>query len=116
MRWYQCYRKGAAEYGIDGFANRKRVGHLTAAGFTQVSERFFKCYMHEDAVRDAEEKAVAKLMRQNVMGLLDSVTNTMQERAQWDVIGVSRFELDRLKEDAKNDIVRNAASRRYHWV
>lgn len=37
----------------------------------------------------------------------------MQERGQWDGLGITSAELRLLKEDAKDDVVRNSASRRY---
>lgn len=41
MRWYQCYRKGASIYGMDGFAYKKRAICLAGEGFTTISEEFF---------------------------------------------------------------------------
>ena len=116
MHWYQCYRRGASAIGIDGFANKKRAEHLAAAHFTQISEKFFTCYLDENAVTEVKAKEVARLTRQNALGLLDAVTKTMQERAQWNVLKVTSAELQQLKEDAKDDILRNSASRRYYWT
>ena len=116
MRWYQCYRRGASTLGIDGFANQKRANGLATAQFTRVSESFFRCYLDEDAVEEVKEKAIARLTRQNMFGLLDAVTKTMQERGQWDILQITSAELQQLKEDAKDDIAQNAASRRYYWT
>lgn len=38
----------------------------------------------------------------------------MQERAQWNALKVTSAELQQLKDDAKDDILRISASRRYH--
>ena len=116
MRWYQCYRRGASAIGIDGFANKKRAEHLAAAHFTQISEEFFTCYLDENAVTEVRAKEVARLTKQNAFGLLDAVTKTMQERGQWDILKVTSAGLQQLKEDAKDDIFRNSASRRYYWT
>ena len=115
MRWFQYYRKGAAAYGIDGFANQKRVECLAGAGFVRISERLFTCYLDESAVRDDRDKKIARLTRRNMLGLLDAVTKVMQERGQWDVLGINSSELQQLKEDAIEDVLRNSASRRYYW-
>ncbi|KAL8672151.1 MAG: hypothetical protein Q9168_003374 [Polycauliona sp. 1 TL-2023] len=56
MRWYQCYRRGAALHGIDGFANRSRMQCLRDAGFTQISEGFFTCYLDAAAVQKSKDK------------------------------------------------------------
>ena len=45
--------------------------------------------------------------------ILEGVTKTTRERGQWDGLGITSFEIQRLKEDAKDDVVRNLASRRY---
>lgn len=116
MRWYQCYRKGAARYGIDGFANQWRTECLAAAQFTQVSEKLFKCYLDANAVTDSKEKEIARLTGQNMLGLLDAVTRMMQEREQWDILEITSSELQQLKEDAKQDVIQNSAARRYYWV
>ena len=116
MRWYQCYRRGASALGIDGFANQSRVDCLVTAQFTRISEEFFTCYLDEDAVTETRDKEIARHMRLNVLGLLDAVTNVMQERAQWDILQVTSAELRQLKEDAKDDVVRNSVSRRYYWT
>ncbi|KAL9595757.1 MAG: hypothetical protein Q9219_006255 [cf. Caloplaca sp. 3 TL-2023] len=116
MRWYRCYRKGASSYGIDGFANKQRATELANEGFTSTSEKYFDCYLDEDAVTEPRDKEIARLMRRNVFGLLDAVTKTMLERSQWDLLQVSADELQRLKQEAKDDIVSNAASRKYHWI
>ena len=116
MRWYQCYRKGASAVGIDGFANQKRTDCLAGAGFTRISERFFTCYMNEDVVEERKDKEIARLTRQDLLGLLDAVTKTMQERRQWDALKITSAELQQLKEDAKDDIAANSASRRYYWT
>ena len=114
MRWYQCYRRGASTVGIDGFANQKRTNCLAGAGFKRISERFFTCYLNEDVVENPKEKEIARLMRQNILGLLDAVTKTMQERGQWDALKITSAELQQLKEDAKDDIATNSAARRYY--
>lgn len=116
MRWYQCYRRGASAYGIDGFANQKRANCLATARFTRISEKVFPCYLDEDAVPDVKDKKLARLTRQNMIGLLDAVTKAMQERGQWDTLKTTSAELQQLKEGAKDDIARNAASRRYYWT
>ena len=116
MRWYQCYRRGASIYGIDGFANQKRANCLAAAQFTRISEKFFTCYLDENAVTEVKDKEIARLTRQNMFGLLDAVTKAMQERHQWDILGITNAELQQLKEDAKDDVMRNSASRRYYWT
>ena len=116
MRWYQCYRKGALANGIDGFAGQRREEDLSSAGFVCVSQRSFRCYQNEEAVDDSKGKTIAKLMRENVFGLLDAVTSTMQKRGQWDLLGLTSVELQQLTEDAREDIVQNSAHRRYHWI
>lgn len=116
LRWSQCYRKGASEQGIDGFAARKRVEALKTAKFTNVSERFFKCYLDPDAVDDPKDKAIAVLTQRNMLGLLDAISKTMQERAQWHVLGVNSSELTALQEAARADIMENSARRKYHWI
>lgn len=116
MRWYQCYRRGASAIGIDGFANKKRAEILAAAQFTQISEKYFTCYLDENAVTEVWEKEVARVTRQNALSLLDGVTKTMQERGQWSILKVTSAELQQLKEDAKDDILQNAGSRRYYWT
>lgn len=115
MRWYQCYRRGVSTYGIDGFANQKRTSCLATAQFTRISEEFFTCYLDEDAVTDIRHKEIARLTRQNMLGLLDAVTKAIQERGQWDMLKITSVELEQLKEDAKDDVVRKSASRRYYW-
>ena len=116
MRWYQCYRRGASTLGIDGFANQERTNCLATARFTRISEKFFKCYLDGDAVEEHKDKEIARLTRQNTLGLLDAVTRTMQERGQWDTLKITSAELQQLKEDAKDDIASNSASRRYYWT
>lgn len=116
MRWYQCYRRGSSALGIDGFANQKRPNCLASVNFTQISEKFFPCYLDEDAVTGPMDKEIARLTRQNMLGLLDAVTKTMQERGQWDILNITSIELQQLKEDAKDDVARNSVSRRYHWL
>ena len=116
MRWYQCYRRGASTLGIDGFANQKRAQCLATTNFTQISESFFTCYLDEDAVTKVKDKEIARLTRQNTLALLDAVTKTMQDRGQWDVLKITSAELQRLKEDAKDDIAQNSASRKYYWT
>lgn len=116
MRWYQCYRKGASAYGIDGFANQKRANCLANIQFTRISSKFFTCYLDEDAVPEIRDKEIARLVRQNMLGLLDAVTKAMEERGQWDKLKITSAELQQLKEDAKYDIIQNAASRRYYWT
>ena len=115
MRWFQCYRKGASTYNIDGFANRYRGEMLRDAGFCAVSEKFFECYLDEEAAKDPRGKAIAILVKENMFGLLDAVTIAMQERGQWDQLGVSSSELTQLKEDAKEDVIKYSASREYYW-
>ncbi len=82
MRWYQCYRRGASALGIDGFANQKRTNCLATARFTHISEKYFTSYLNEDAVEEHKDKEIARLTRQSMLGLLDAVTKTMQERGQ----------------------------------
>ncbi len=100
MRRYQCYRRGVSTYGIDGFANQKRTSCLATAQFTRISEEFFTCYLDEDAVTDIRHKEIARLTRQNMLGLLDAVTKAIQERGQWDMLKITSVELEQLKEDA----------------
>ena len=116
MRWYQCYRKGASKYGIDGFANKKRAEDLAKAGFTRVSTRFFTCYLDENAAVAIKDKEIGRLMKQDMLGLLDAVTNVMQERSQWDTLGITSSELEQLKNDAKDDVAQNSVLQRYHWI
>ncbi|MCJ1369214.1 hypothetical protein MMC20_000424 [Loxospora ochrophaea] len=115
MRWFQCYRKGAERLGIDGFASQKRTECLVTAQFTQISEKLFKCYLDENAVTASKDKEIARLAMPNMLGLLDAVTNVMQERGQWDLLNITSSELQQLKDDAKQDVIQNSASRRYHW-
>ena len=116
MRWYQCYRKGAAKRGIDGFANLERKKYLAAAGFINVSEKFFTCYLSEQSVESEKDKKIARLTRENMFGLLESVTKAMHERGEWDLLQTTGKELDRLKEEAKDDILQNSTARKYHWT
>ncbi|KAL9635074.1 MAG: hypothetical protein Q9204_002756 [Flavoplaca sp. TL-2023a] len=116
MRWYQCYRRGAATHGIDGFANRSRTACLQNAGFTRISERFFNCYLDPDTIQGGRDKEIARLTRQNMFGLLEAVSKTMEARGDWDVIGASKAELEQLQQEARDDMTRNAASRGYHWI
>lgn len=116
MRLFQCYRKAAAYSGIDGFANQKRAPCLAAANFTNISEKFFKCYLDENAVETNKDKEIARLARANMHGLLDSITKAMQERGQWDLLRITSHDLQQLKEDAKEDFVHNSASRKYYWI
>ena len=116
MRWYQCYRQGASAEGINGFASKERKQCLAHAHFTQVTEKFFRCYLDEAAVTNHKDKQIADLTRQNMFGLLDAVTNAMQKRGQWDIIGATDSELQNLKEAARCDIEQHAASRRYYWT
>lgn len=51
-----------------------------------------------------------------MLGLLDSVTAVMQREDEWRKIGMSDAELALLKKQAEDDIVQNAASRRYYWI
>lgn len=116
MRWYQCYRKGASAHGIDGFANENRATCLADQGFTTISENFFRCYLDEDAVDDPRDQQIARFTRENVLGLLNAVTKTMQNRDQWALLNITSEELEQLREDAREDICQNAVARRYHWV
>jgi len=115
MRWCQCYRKGALTNGIDAFANQKRVNHLTDAKFAHISEKLFKCYLGENAVTEVREKEIARLKTRNLLSLLDAVTKTMQDRAQWDALKITSSELQQLNGDAKSDLHQYSASRRYYW-
>lgn len=67
-------------------------------------------------VEERKDKKVARLTRQDLLGLLDAVTKTMQERGQWDALKITSAELQQLKEDAKDDITANSAARRYYWT
>ena len=116
MRWYQRYRRAASKNGIDGFANRKRTECLTRANFMNVFEKFFRCPFYDDAIALEENKKLAKLARENVIGLLKAVTKTMIERAQINDVGMSEFELRQLEEEAKEDVIENAKTKHYHWV
>lgn len=103
-------------HGIDGFANRKRRDLLAAAHFSNIAEDTFLCFLDENAVTDERDKKIARLTRQNMLGLLNAVMKAMQERGQWEILKINSAELEQLKEDAKVDIIQNAASRKYHWV
>lgn len=72
--------------------------------------------MDEDAVDDPRDKQIAGLTRENIFGLLNAVTKTMQNRDQWTLLKITSEELEQLKRDAREDICQNAAARRYHWV
>ncbi|KAL8898219.1 MAG: hypothetical protein Q9207_006818 [Kuettlingeria erythrocarpa] len=113
---YQCYRRRATTQDIDGFANHKRAPHIASAGFISVKETFFRCYFDEDGVTDPADKKIAELTRQNLFGLLDAVTRTMLERGQWDVLGVTEDELQRLTDEAREDVRSNPAERGYYWT
>ncbi len=65
---------------------------------------------------DTREKEIARLTGQNMLGLLDAVTKVMQEQEQWDVLEITSSELQQLKEDAKQDVLQNSATRRYYWI
>ena len=101
---------------IDGFANQKRASCLATTQFTRISESLFTCYLEEAAVTEIRDKKIAKLTRRNMFGLLGAVTKVMQERAEWDILKVTSAALQKLKEEARDDIIRNAGSRRYHWT
>lgn len=116
MRWYQCYRRGASKTGIDGFANRKRSDCLTHAHFINVSEKFFRCHFHPDAIASEDSKKLAKLAQRNMFGLLRAVTKTMMDRAQSNDIGMSDVELRQLEEEARKDVIENAETKKYYWV
>ena len=115
MRWSACYRKAAAENGIDGLANQSRAKCLADSGFTQISEKFFNCHLDADAVTESKDKEIARLAKIDLLSLLDTVTKVMQERRQWRTLGLSSSELEQLKEDAKDDVSKNGASRGYYW-
>lgn len=116
MRWYQRYRKGASKNGIDGFANQKRGDCLTRAHFINVSENFFRCHLHEDAIPAEANKQLAELARRNMFGLLKAVTKTMMDRAQSNDVGMSDVELRQLEDEARKDVIENAKPRQYYWV
>lgn len=80
MRWYQCYRRGAAKNGIDGFANERRAECLSNAGFTSVSAKFYTCYLDTGAIQDVRDKKIARFTGQNMLGLLDAVTKVMEAK------------------------------------
>ena len=116
MRWYQCYRRGASMSGIDGFANRKRTDCLASADFTHISEKFFTCYLDEHSAAEPRDKEIARLTKQNMLGLLDAVTKTMVARNQWEVLQITGAELEQLKQEAITEIEWQSAQRKFHWI
>ena len=116
MRWFQHYRKGASRNGINGFASYKRRECLTRAHFTNVSEKWFRCYLYEDDLAPESNRKVAGLARQNMFGLLKAVTKALVDSAQANDLGMDDVELRQLEEEAKKDVIENCRAKQYYWV
>ena len=113
IKWFRVVlSESSRKNGVAIDDTPKHAQQLRDVGFTDVSERVWKCLLGTKRADTEKEKAVGALMSQNILGLIEGVTATMVQHGNLGVI--SEQEALDLAGEAKRDLLENADRKGYY--
>ena len=113
IRWWRVVlQQGSRDNGIDIHSVYKHAQQMWDAGFTDVRERFFNWPVGSARARTQEEKTIGDLQIQNMLLLIEGVTQTAIRDGH--LRGMTTQQVQALADEAKRDIVENADRHGYY--
>lgn len=113
IKWFRVVlTESLRKNGVGVDDTPKHAQQLRDVGFTDVSERVYKCWVGTKRANTEKEKAVGALTSQNILVFIEAVTATMVQHGN--LVGMSAQEALGLAEEAKRDLLENADRKGYY--
>ena len=109
LRWFEPFRAAAVRTGIDPFANEKHAQRLHEAGFIKIQSTPVEWLVGGASGPSEKERLIGDVHLGVIQTLITVTTESLLQHEP----GAHPQELSSLAEEAKEDLLRNQASRRF---